>query len=164
MSKFILFLLIGLSLPVYGQKIYDVGNPTFYNYSSKIYDGIYKHRSKIHEITGDVNSINKNVVGQEWFLNNNLFKHILDCIGFCDDIAFAMSVFTVSDGTEVAVNYIIDNIYSKLEYLKKNKQWISSTLSDVENNQLIYLGNDARKEVDKIISLTEEWIQEARKL
>ena len=44
--------------------------------------------------------------------------------------------------------------------------YIAKRLSDTDwckNNQVIYLGNDARKEIDKAISETEEWLEEVQK-
>ena len=78
-------------------------------------------------------------------------------------IMFAQNALVLSNQTDYAFKYIsgwIDTLVKGLEDIKKS---ISTTLANVKNNQVIYLGNDARKEIDKAISETEEWLEEVQK-
>ena len=160
MSKFIPILLITLLLPLYGQPFMD--------YTYETYRKIYPSQSKFYEINADITKIGQSQSvawdRAELIMTYNLAKEILLTGVYCADIIFAQQALVVSNGTDIAIKIILGRIDDRLNKLKEQKKYISNDLGYSSNNQIIYLGNDARKEIDKVISQVEEWLEEARKL
>tara|TARA_B100000579_G_scaffold343675_1_gene295986 strand:- start:258 stop:719 length:462 start_codon:yes stop_codon:yes gene_type:complete len=153
---------------MYGQlkKVYEVDNPTFLDYSSKVFKKHLEYEAKLLEINSDIISITKIQLerNEDVSASGLITTNLASSIDLSSDINFAMNAFVMSNGTAMAIKYILNRIERRVEDLKTMKTFINQSLSFATNSQVVYLGNDARKEIDRYLRLTEEWLEEAQKL
>ena len=133
---------------------------TLVDYHLKNQKTSQEYRDSFREIQFDVSSILQSIPSQ--------FVNVYEVAGYLDDVQdllgdvmFAQNTFFYYNGTEMAYKMIISRINDRIKILKVNRKILSEVLGEINNNQIIYLGNDARKIIAKSIKQTDDWVDKS---